>query len=31
MDLGLWIPLTVAIGLAIMFLLLAFTEACDRV
>ncbi len=30
-DLALWIPLTVGLGLFTMFLMFAFAEACDRV
>ena len=31
MDLTLWIPLTVGLGVATLLLLFAFAEACDRV
>jgi len=30
-DLALWIPLTLAMGLGALALMFAFTEACDRV
>ena len=31
MDLAVWIPLTVALGLAALGLVVLFVEACDRV
>lgn len=31
MDLGLWVPLTVLLGLATMALMFAFVVACDKV
>lgn len=30
-DLTLWIPLTVGLGLIVMAILFAFVEACDRI
>lgn len=31
MDINLWIPLTVILGLVVMMAMFAFVEACDRV
>ena len=31
MDLTLWIPLTVGLGLTVLTLFFAFVEACDRI